>query len=121
MTLHTLELKISRLLRAGVLIAGLFIFIGWMWDISVAGDQLTHFKDYHSVGLLDSIRECVSSGRYGLLVTYFGLTVLVLLPVARVLLTGVLFVIQKERVLGFIALFVFAVLVASFSLGINIH
>lgn len=121
MTLHDLELKIARLLRAGVLIAGLFIFIGWVWDISVTGDQLMNFKDYHSVSLIDSIRECISSGRYPILVTYFGLALLVLLPVTRVLLTGILFIIQKERILGFIAIFVFAVLVASFSLGINIH
>ena len=80
-----------------------------------------HFTDYHFVSLFDSVKECISSGRYALLVTYFGLALLVLLPVARVLLTGIFLLAQKERILGYIAIFVFVALVVSFSLGINIH
>lgn len=121
MTLYNLELKISHLLRIGVLIAGLFIAVGWIWDIALSGDQLMQFKEYHSISLMDSIRDSISSGRYSTLVTYFGLTLLVLLPAARVLLTGILFLAQKERTLGVIAISVFIVLVASFSLGINVH
>ena len=52
-------------------------------------------------------------------VAYFGLALLVMLPVARVLLTGILFFVQKDKVLGWIALAVFVVLVASFSLGVE--
>ncbi len=121
MTLSDLELKIAKLLRIGVLIAGLFIAVGWLWDISANGDQLMQFKDYHSLSLMQSLQDCLTQGRYGLLISYLGLTVLVLLPVVRVLLTGILFLAQKERVLAAIAISVFVVLVASFSLGISVH
>jgi uncharacterized membrane protein len=121
MNLYNLELKISQLLRVGVLVAGAFIFIGWIWNVTVVGDQLMQFKEYHAMSLMDSLRDDMASGRYGILVTYFGLTLLVLLPAARVLLTAILFLVQKERILGFIAISVFVVLVASFSLGINVH
>lgn len=121
MTLYDLELKISKLLRVGVLVAGFVIAVGWVWDVIVSGDKLMQFKEYHAFSLADSVQQCLATGHYATLVTYFGLTLLVLLPAARVLLTGILFLIQKERVLGFIAISVFVVLVASFSLGINVH
>jgi len=121
MTLYDLELKISRLLRAGVLTAGFFIGAGWLWDVTINGDHLAQFSDYHVMSLMDSIRDCLATGRYAPLVTYFGLTLLVLLPAARVLLTGILFLVQKERILAFIAISVFVILIASFSLGINLH
>ncbi|MBC7466316.1 MAG: DUF1634 domain-containing protein [Bdellovibrio sp.] len=121
MTLYDLELKISKLLRVGVISAGLVICVGWLWDVVVSGDKLMQFKDYRSISLADSVKECIATGHYATLVTYLGLTLLVLLPAARVLLTGILFLVQKERVLGFIAISVFVVLVASFSLGINFH
>jgi uncharacterized membrane protein len=121
MTLSDLELKISRLLRTGVLVAGFFIFSGWIWDVAINGDHLTQFNEYHALSLMDSLRDCWATGRYALLVTYFGLTLLVLLPATRVLLTGILFLFQKERMLAFIAISVFVILVTSFSLGINFH
>lgn len=119
MTLYDLELKISKLLRAGVLVAGSFIFVGWIWNVIVNGDRLLQFKEYHATSLIDSIRNDLALGQYAVLITYFGLTLLVLLPAARVLLTGILFLVQKELTLGLIAIFVFLALVASFSLGIS--
>jgi len=120
MTIQDLELKISKLLRAGVVISGIVISIGWVWSVIANGADLFQYKQYHAVSLVDSVRNCLAMGDYASLVVYAGLAILVMLPAARVLLTGVLFLTQKEKILGWVAISVFVVLVTSFLLGANL-
>lgn len=119
-SLYSLELRIAKLLRTGVLIAGVLIFIGWMTLIQLQGDPFTSFQVYEEVSLRSQVSKVLSEGKWGSVVCYVGLFVLVSLPSLRVLLTAILFVKRREYLLAAIAAFVLAVLAASFSLGIEL-
>lgn len=120
MILKDLELKISHILRYGVMLAGIIILTGWVWLALTTTGDLFHFRDYHEMDLMQSLARAKAMGDYGTLVVYFGLAVLVMLPAIRVLFTGVLFIVMKEKILGWTAIGVFTVLVTSFLLGANI-
>ncbi|QLY23975.1 DUF1634 domain-containing protein [Bdellovibrio sp. KM01] len=118
--LHDLELKISKMLRSGVYIAGMLLLIGWLWQLYNSGDTLSDFQNYESRSLVETIHWAVVMHDRPLIVSISGLVVLVLLPITRVFLTGILFVKQKDRVLAIMAFAVFTCLVASFFLGIDL-
>lgn len=117
--LYNLELRIAKLLRYGVLFAGLLIFMGWLGLERLSPDPFLVFHTYKPVGLFDLLQGYRSSGNWGGLVCCLGLGLLVGLPSLRVLLTCFLFFKRKDYVLAAIAAFVFAALVASFTLGIE--
>lgn len=118
--LLSLELRISLLLRWGVLLAGAFMLIGWITLLDFSQNPLAEFHEYKGEGLKQSLQTALDNGQWGLLVAYLGLALLISLPLLRVLMTAVLFVKQKERVLAAIAFVVFATLILSFSLGIEL-
>jgi uncharacterized membrane protein len=118
--LHDLELKISKMLRSGVYVAGMLLMVGWLWQLYKNGDTLADFKTYESRSLVETIHWAVVMHDRPILISMAGLVVLVLLPITRVFLTGVLFVKQKDRVLAVMAFAVFTCLVASFFLGIDL-
>lgn len=117
MSPHDLELRVAKLLRTGVILSGIIISIGWCWSLLTSGNDLFRFKEYHTVGFFESVHTCWQSGDYGSIVVYLGLAVLVMLPATRVLLAGILFITQKEKILGWLGVLVFIVLVTSFLLG----
>ncbi len=118
--LLNLELKISALLRWGVLVAGALMLIGWASLLDFTQNPLAAFHDYKSESLHDSVQQAFTNHQWGLLTAYAGLVVLISLPLLRVLMTAVLFVKQKEKTLAAIAFIVFATLILSFSLGIEL-
>jgi len=118
--LHSLELKISKLLRWGVLMAGALMAIGWLSFLDFSQNPLLAFHDYKNESLQQSLQSAIDSHQWGLLIAYAGLTLLISLPLLRVLMTAILFIKQKEKVLAIIAFFVFAILILSFSLGIEL-
>jgi uncharacterized membrane protein len=118
--LLTLELRISNLLRFGVLLAGAFLFVGWMTLLDFTQNPLADFKDYKEQTLMQSLEQALQNNQWGLLIAYVGLAILISLPLLRVLLTGFLFIKQKEKTLAAIAFFVFLILILSFSLGIEL-
>ena len=115
-----LELRISKLLRYGVVVAGAFMLIGWMTILDFYHNPLLTFQIYQHQPFVQSIANAWQKRVWGLLLAYTGLIVLISLPVLRVLLTAILFWRQKEKFLSGIAFFVFAALVVSFSLGIEL-
>ena len=115
--LMKLELKISHFLRWGVLISGLVMLIGWGSHVSWAGNPFLRFQTYQEMSLKRQITQAWGNGEWGVICSYFGLFLLISLPVIRVLLTAILFFKQKERVLGLIALLVLFSLGVSFALG----
>jgi uncharacterized membrane protein len=119
-TLHRLELRIAYLLRYGVMLAGAFMVAGWAWSLVTHGDRLGTFRVYAPVSLPVTWSQAWLAGDWGTIIALTGLGILVLLPVVRVLLTGVLFIKQGDRVLAILAFLVFAVLVMSFTLGIDL-
>lgn len=118
--LHALELKISKMLRSGVYIAGALMTVGWIWQWFNEGDTLSNFQTYEPKSLYETLHWAVVMQNRPLLISMAGLAILVLLPITRVFLTGVLFVKQKDRVLAVMAFAVFTCLVASFFLGIDL-
>jgi len=118
--LHSLELKISKLLRYGVMLAGAFMLFGWITLLDFSKNPLEAFHDYQHKSFEQSLQSAFESQQWGLLIAYFGLILLISLPLLRVLMTAILFIKQKEKTLAFAAFFVFVVLIISFSLGVEI-
>jgi uncharacterized membrane protein len=118
--LHILELRIAKFLRAGVLVAGALLFIGWIGMILDQSDGLSGFHEYREASLKELWDLAVATKRWPALISYVGLGCLISLPVLRVFLTSVLFFRQREKLLGCIALLVLLLLLFSFSQGIEL-
>lgn len=118
--LLSLELKISKLLRWGVIFAGILMALGWMSFLDFSQNPLLAFQQYKGETFSNTLSTAWQNQQWGLLTAYAGLVLLISLPLLRVLMTAVLFVKQKEKVLAAIAFFVFAALIISFSLGIEL-
>jgi uncharacterized membrane protein len=118
--LHKLELRISKLLRYGVMGAGTFLLIGWATMLDFSQNPLAEFHLYKNETFVQSLSGAWQNHHWGLLMAYAGLIFLISLPLLRVFLTAVLFVKQKERILAAVAFFVFVILIISFSLGIEL-
>lgn len=118
--IETLELKIAKFLRGGVFLAGLVMFVGWIWKTKWKGNPFFVFETYDQIPLTDMLTHLYIRGDWGTLISYVGLVILISLPVIRVLLTAILFVKQKEYALAGIALIVLAGLSASMLLGIEL-
>ncbi|WP_374073361.1 DUF1634 domain-containing protein [Bdellovibrio bacteriovorus] len=119
-SLNQLEYRISQFLRGGVLFAGLLLLVGWLWMLVNNREALSTFDEYHPQSLAESLQWALIMNDRALMMSFFGLVVLVSLPVIRVLMTGVLFMKQKEYRLALMAFVVFSALVASFFLGIDL-
>lgn len=118
--IESLELKIAKFLRGGVFLAGIVMLIGWVWKFKWSGNPFFNFETYDRIPLPDLIKQHIFLKDWALLVSYGGLLILISLPLIRVLLTGILFIKQKEYVLAGIAFTVLCGLTASMLLGIEI-
>ncbi|KHD87128.1 MAG: hypothetical protein OM95_15985 [Bdellovibrio sp. ArHS] len=118
--LNRLEYRISQLLRSGVLFAGIFLLVGWLWLRWNGANNLSSLTEYRPTSLWESLQWAFLMKDRGLLISYAGLIILVLLPVVRVFLTGILFLKQRENKLAIMAFAVFIALVGSFFLGIDL-
>ena len=118
--IETLELKIAKFLRLGVLVAGLLMLSGWLLSFEWAGNPLERFQTYSQLSLLLHLELALMDQNWGLLLSYVGLISLISLPVIRVFLTMILFLKQKEFILGAVAALVLLGLVLSFTFGIEL-
>lgn len=118
--IEELELKISKFLRFGVLLAGFVILVGWLFNFQWSENPFAEFAQYRHVQLADALMVYSQNGDWGSLISFIGLFILISLPIIRVFLTTLLLLKQKEFLLGFIALAVLVGLLISFSLGIEI-
>ena len=118
--IEDLELRTSKLLRGGVIVAGILIAIGWTTTWNTTSGSLFNFKTYDQISLVDTLQLHIRNGNWGILVCYLGLGTLISLPLIRVLLTMVLFIKQKEIILAFISLAVLLALLVSMALGIDL-
>ena len=118
--LESLELRISKFLRAGVLISGLLMLIGWLAQLLSSGSSLELLKTYNAVSLEETFKIIMANNLWFEFIAYLGMIILISLPIIRVFLTAFLFLKQKEYVLAGIASFVLIALIVSFSLGIEL-
>lgn len=115
-----LELKISLLLRWGVVLSGLLLSAGWIGNLLEKGEQLHQFSIYKPQNLVESLHWIILTRDKASLFSYVGIFVLILLPLIRVLLTGVLFVRDKDYPLALFSFIVFGLLVLGIQLGWHI-
>ncbi len=116
-----LELKISYILRYGVFLSAIFLGIGWGGNLLSGQSQgLYHYQTYQSVNFIQSMEKTFTQGQWFVLLSYLGLMILISLPLIRVFLTGVLFAKNKEKAMSLMAFAVFAILLGSFCLGIDL-
>jgi uncharacterized membrane protein len=123
--LLSLEMRISKFLRVGVIVAALVMLIGWVGTLvrmksGFALNRFTVFETYHHVPLFQELNEAIQLGNWPKLISYLGLVILISLPISRVLLTMILFFKQKEKILGWVALFVLVALAMSLLLGFEL-
>lgn len=118
--INQLELKISHFLRMGVLVSAIFMAIGWSAYTFSHSVDYSHLAQYQHESFLTTFNSALSTNSWGTIISYVGLFILIALPIIRVLLTGILFVKEKDYVLGAIAFFVLFTLALSFYLGFEI-
>ncbi len=118
--IESLELKIAKFLRYGVLFAGLIIVVGWVMLFKFSGNPFFNFDTYDRIPFIDLVKFNIHRKNWGALVSYSGLIALISLPLIRVFMTIFLFLKQKEFALAGIALIVLSGLIASMFLGIEL-
>ncbi len=118
--LFSLELFIAKFLRYGVLLAGLLLFVGWMMQIDFQHNTFAAFSQYRPNPLSNALHVAFAEGRWGLLIAYAGLGVLISLPIIRVALTALVFLSEKDYALAACAGLVLIGLATSFALGFTI-
>ena len=118
--LESLELKISKFLRFGVIVAGTFLVVGWVMSFTMSPNVFYVFQDYDRIPFVELFRHYLRRKEWGPIVSYAGLIILISLPILRVLLTMVMFIKLKERPLALIAGLVLLGLLVSFSFGIEL-
>lgn len=120
MKIEQMELKIAGFLRYGVMFAGATIALGWLLMFKNSPTVFSDFKTYDQIPLQNFLIYHYNQGNWGQVLSYLGLSLLILLPLIRVLFTGFLFIRQKEYLLALIAGLVLLGLILSFTFGIEI-
>jgi uncharacterized membrane protein len=118
--IESLELKIAKFLRVGVIVAGIIMFAGWITQFQLTGNPFFNFETYDKIPLIELLQFHLYRKHWGVLLSYAGLFSLISLPLIRVLLTAILFLKQKEFILALIAFTVLIGLLISMSLGIEL-
>lgn len=115
-----LEFKIAKLLRFGVVLSALFMLVAIIFNFNSNTNTLMIFETYDRIPLKDFLILHYYRKHWITLIAYFGLAILITLPIIRVLLTAFLFIKQKDYKLALLASFVFLALILSFILGIEL-
>lgn len=119
-SMANLELRISYFLRYGVFLSAFFLGLGWLLRLTTSNETLDHFQVYDPQPLQDMIEKSFISQDYSMLSATLGLAILIYLPTIRVFLTAYLFLRNRDWYLAAMAIFVFAVLILSVLLGIDL-
>ena len=118
--LEQLELKISKFLRFGVILAGALMLIGFVLGFYPEANPFLHFSQYDELPFKEIVSLHFKRRHFGPLISYTGLIILILLPVIRVFLTGILFLRAGEKIMSLLAIIVLMALLISFSFGIDL-
>jgi uncharacterized membrane protein len=91
-----IETSIAKLLRIGVVLAGLLIATGWFFQLSFRSDVFAEFATYQTQTINSRLEDLFAASDWPKLIGYLGLSVLVSLPIIRVLMTLVLFIKSRD-------------------------
>jgi uncharacterized membrane protein len=111
-----IELLISRLLRAGVLIAAFFVLFGGVYFLIRHGDERVSFKTFHSEPDVDRFVHQIVLAALGLRarsVIQFGILLLIATPILRVAVSLVGFALERDRAYVLITAVVLLILLYS--------
>lgn len=117
---YSLELFISKFLRYGVLLAGALMLAGWMSQISFTRDVFLEFQTYHDARLFQVLTDALQDQRWGILITYAGMMILISLPLLRVLMTFAVFLKTRDYKMAGLSALVLLGLAASLLLGFEL-
>ncbi len=110
-----LELTIAKILRVGVLISAILLAAGLLAQFKSTDFSL--YQNYSEMPLKTALAQAIDQQQWGLLTSYAGLAVLILLPLLRVGLTMIVFALQRDFILAFISAIVLTGLLISVRLG----
>lgn len=117
---YEFEMLVAKFLRNGVAVAGALLFIGWISQLSFTVDTFAKFHEYHELRLVPALNGSMERNEWGLLISYFGLFVLISLPLLRVLMTLVVFLKNRDFILAAVSAVVLLGLIVSVTLGFEI-
>ena len=115
-----IELMVSKLLRIGVLTAGIIVFLGGVYYLARHGAEVPHYSEFQGQPSIDRILPQIVAGAISLRarsIIQFGLLILIATPIARVILCMVGFALERDRRYVFITSIVLAVLLFSLITG----
>ena len=108
-----IDTAITTLLRVGVLLSLAIILAGMVITFMHHPTDVLSRPALHTIGeVVDGVRD----GR-GQAIMMAGLLVLIATPIARVALSVVIFIIERDRLFALITSVVFAILVLAFAKG----
>lgn len=116
LTDERLEIAIGRMLQTGVLLAAAVVLAGGLMYLAHASGSRPDYSHFH--GVADSLRHPVGIW-HGVLrgdaesVIQLGLLILIATPVARVMLAGVGFLMERDQLYFWVSAIVLAVLLYS--------
>lgn len=114
---YDFDILVSKFLRYGVFLVAIFLTLGWILEIDLKGNVFASYEHYQERNLFDSLTEAWVHKKMGLLLSYFGLGLLISLPLFRVIMTGILFAKKKEYEMMSLCLVVLFGLALSVFLG----
>jgi uncharacterized membrane protein len=110
----SVELFLGRMLRWGVLLAALVVFVGGVWFVAESYDVPQNYRTFRSEpaelrAVPEIVRQAIALRPLGLI--QFGLLLLIATPVARVLFSVLGFVLERDWMYVVITLLVLALLI----------
>src|SRR5215470_4522492 len=115
LTEHRLEHIMGALLRAGVVIAAIVVLGAGALYLIQHGGEHPNYKEFHESSNLRSVSEIMRAAGRGNSrgIMEFGLLLLVLTPIARVVLSAAGFIAKRDVMYTVITLIVLAALIFS--------
>lgn len=113
---ESMELLVSRLLRTGVILAGSVGLIGGFFYLASHGHQAVDFRHFQGEPDQDRLAGNIIRGALSFQsrsVVQLGILLLIATPVARVALSLIGFVLEKDRAYIWITIFVLTMLLYS--------
>ena len=112
-----MELSVSRMLRAGVSLAAVVVFVGWILYLLQAHGVTTDYRHFHGIPspaariapVLDGVRHLDSRS-----VIRLGILLLIATPIMRVAFCVFSFAAQKDKIYVVVSVIVLTVLLYSF-------